>query len=277
MSEHTPILIVGAGPVGLALAGELGWRGIPCTLIEKTDGAIEQPKMDIVGPRTMEFCRRWGIADWVRDAPYPGDYPQDCVYVTGLNGYELGRERFPGAGAGDMPAAEPAEARARAAGHVRPDPAALRGHLSACAAALRHRADGVCGNRRWCRRADARRRDRRDRRHHGRLSGRHRRRRQPGARTRRHHHERQSGADLHHQRDVPLRGLSLAARQGPGLPVHLRRAGGHLAHHRGDQRRRPLPHVHRRLRRQGEPHRGRYPQRARAGHGARDSITRSCR
>ena len=63
MSEHTPVLIVGAGPVGLALAGELGWRGVACTLIEKTDGAIEQPKMDIVGPRTMEFCRRWGIAD----------------------------------------------------------------------------------------------------------------------------------------------------------------------------------------------------------------------
>ncbi|PWT91880.1 MAG: 2-polyprenyl-6-methoxyphenol hydroxylase [Proteobacteria bacterium] len=93
---HTPILIVGAGPVGLALAGELGWRGIPCTLIERSDGSIEQPKMDIVGVRTMEFCRRWGIADWVRDAPYPGDYPQDCIYVTGLDGYELGREPFPG-------------------------------------------------------------------------------------------------------------------------------------------------------------------------------------
>jgi 2-polyprenyl-6-methoxyphenol hydroxylase-like FAD-dependent oxidoreductase len=32
----------------------------------------------------------------VRDAPYPGDYPQDCVWITDLNGYELGRERFPG-------------------------------------------------------------------------------------------------------------------------------------------------------------------------------------
>jgi 2-polyprenyl-6-methoxyphenol hydroxylase-like FAD-dependent oxidoreductase len=95
MTEHTPVLVVGAGPVGLALAGDLGWRGVPCMLIEKGDGAIEQPKMDLVGPRTMEFCRRWGIADWVRDAPYPGDYPQDCVYVTALNGYELGRERFP--------------------------------------------------------------------------------------------------------------------------------------------------------------------------------------
>ncbi|MPZ56054.1 MAG: 2-polyprenyl-6-methoxyphenol hydroxylase [Rhizobiales bacterium] len=93
---HTPVLIVGAGPVGLALAGDLGWRGIACTLIEKGDGAIEQPKMDLVGIRTMEFCRRWGIADWVRDAPYPGDYPQDYVFLTALNGYELGREPFPG-------------------------------------------------------------------------------------------------------------------------------------------------------------------------------------
>ena len=96
LSDHTPVLIVGAGPVGLALAGDLGWRGVPCTLIEKTDGAIEQPKMDLIGVRTMEFCRRWGIADWVRDAPYPGDYPQDYVWLTALNGYELGREKFAG-------------------------------------------------------------------------------------------------------------------------------------------------------------------------------------
>jgi 2-polyprenyl-6-methoxyphenol hydroxylase-like FAD-dependent oxidoreductase len=96
MMERTPILIVGAGPVGLALAGDLGWRGVPCTLIEKSDGLIEQPKMDLVGVRTMEFCRRWGITDWVRDAPYPGDYPQDYVFLTGLNGFELGREPFPG-------------------------------------------------------------------------------------------------------------------------------------------------------------------------------------
>jgi 2-polyprenyl-6-methoxyphenol hydroxylase-like FAD-dependent oxidoreductase len=107
MRERTPVLIVGAGPVGLALVGELGWRGVACTLIEKTDGSIEQPKMDIVGPRTMEFCRRWGIADWVRDAPYPGDYPQDCVYVTSLDGYELGRERFPGRAQEKLPPQSP--------------------------------------------------------------------------------------------------------------------------------------------------------------------------
>ena len=96
MKNDIPVLIVGAGPVGLALAGDLGWRGVLCTLIEQGDGAIEQPKMDLVGVRTMEFCRRWGIADWVRDAPYPGDYPQDYVFLSGLNGFEFGREPFPG-------------------------------------------------------------------------------------------------------------------------------------------------------------------------------------
>ena len=52
--QKTPVLIVGAGPVGLALAGDLGWRGVPCVLIEKGDGLIEQPKMDLIGVRTME-------------------------------------------------------------------------------------------------------------------------------------------------------------------------------------------------------------------------------
>src|SRR5258707_317401 len=59
MTTNTPVLIVGAGPVGLALAGDLGWRGISCTLIEKGDGAVDHPKMDLIGVRTMEFCRRW--------------------------------------------------------------------------------------------------------------------------------------------------------------------------------------------------------------------------
>ena len=90
-----PVLIVGAGPVGLALAGDLGWRGRRCLVIEQSDGSIYQPRMDFVGVRTMEFCRRWGIVDWVEHSPYPRDYPQDNMYLTALNGYELGRERFP--------------------------------------------------------------------------------------------------------------------------------------------------------------------------------------
>ena len=89
------ILIVGGGPVGLALAGDLGWRGVACSLIEKGDGTVGQPKMDMVGIRSMEFCRRWGIVDGVEGAGYNRDYPQDCAWVTDLNGHEFGREPFP--------------------------------------------------------------------------------------------------------------------------------------------------------------------------------------
>jgi 2-polyprenyl-6-methoxyphenol hydroxylase-like FAD-dependent oxidoreductase len=96
--EPFPVLIVGGGPVGLALAGDLGWRGVRCLLVEQSDGSIFQPRQDLVGIRTMEFCRRWGIVAAVEGAPYPRDLAQDNVYVTSLAGYELGRERFPSMG-----------------------------------------------------------------------------------------------------------------------------------------------------------------------------------
>ncbi len=94
-AESSPVLIVGGGPVGLALAAELGWRGIACTLIEQGDGAIVTPKMNEVNVRTMELCRRWGIADQVHACPFPPDYPLDVAFVTSLAGYELGRMSRP--------------------------------------------------------------------------------------------------------------------------------------------------------------------------------------
>jgi 2-polyprenyl-6-methoxyphenol hydroxylase-like FAD-dependent oxidoreductase len=94
-ARFRPVVIIGGGPVGLALAGELGWRGIACLLVEKTDGAIFQPKMDLVGVRTMEFCRRWGIVPWVEATPYTRSYKQDCLWVSSVAGWEFGREPFP--------------------------------------------------------------------------------------------------------------------------------------------------------------------------------------
>ena len=93
--QETPVLIAGGGPVGLALATELGWRGIPCTLIEQTDGSIHLPKMNEINSRTMEFCRRWGIADQVMNCRFPADHPMDVVFMTSLGGYELGRMERP--------------------------------------------------------------------------------------------------------------------------------------------------------------------------------------
>lgn len=91
--ERVPVVIVGAGPVGLALAGELAWRGQRVIVLERSDGTIVQPRMDLVGVRTMEFCRRWGLVEAVEASRYNRALAQDNVYVTSLTGFELGRER----------------------------------------------------------------------------------------------------------------------------------------------------------------------------------------
>ncbi|HKT20081.1 MAG TPA: FAD-dependent monooxygenase [Stellaceae bacterium] len=94
-TSELPVLIVGGGPVGLALAAELGWQGIRCLLIEQGDGVVKTPKMNEVNTRSMELCRRWGLADQVLDTPFPLDWPKDVVFVTSMSGYELGRVARP--------------------------------------------------------------------------------------------------------------------------------------------------------------------------------------
>jgi 2-polyprenyl-6-methoxyphenol hydroxylase-like FAD-dependent oxidoreductase len=80
----TQVLIVGAGPVGLTLAIDLGKRGVRCTLIEKNDAPLGYPKMERCNPRTMEIFRRLGLADMVRAAGYPPDWPMDTYLLFDL-------------------------------------------------------------------------------------------------------------------------------------------------------------------------------------------------
>jgi 2-polyprenyl-6-methoxyphenol hydroxylase-like FAD-dependent oxidoreductase len=91
INHEIPVLIVGGGPVGLGLAADLGWRGIECMLVEQGDGTIFHPRANTVNSRTMEHCRRWGIAARVRSAGTPPDFPSNILYVTTLQGYELAR------------------------------------------------------------------------------------------------------------------------------------------------------------------------------------------
>ena len=90
---QSPVLIVGAGPVGLTLAIDLAWRGIDVTVVETRDrGARPEPKCNHVAARTMEIFRRLGIADKIRNAGLPSDYPHDICYRTSFTGQELTRE-----------------------------------------------------------------------------------------------------------------------------------------------------------------------------------------
>ena len=89
---QTRVLIVGAGPVGLAVAIELGHRSIPCVLIERNERVGYAPRAKTTNVRTREHLRRWGIAGALRDAsPLGIDYPSNVVFVTRLCGYELAR------------------------------------------------------------------------------------------------------------------------------------------------------------------------------------------
>src|SRR5499426_2967517 len=78
------VIIVGAGPVGLTLAIDLGRRGVRCVLLEQKHAPQFLPKMERCNARTMEIYRRLGIAQKVRDAGFPRDVPMDVFIVTSL-------------------------------------------------------------------------------------------------------------------------------------------------------------------------------------------------
>ena len=95
LETGTSVLIVGGGPVGLALAADLGSRNISCILAERRDGSVPLPKMNMVSGRTMEFCRKWGIAADVRRLSIPEDFPRTILFATSANGYEVARFEYP--------------------------------------------------------------------------------------------------------------------------------------------------------------------------------------
>jgi flavin-dependent monooxygenase StaC len=93
-TTHTDVLVIGAGPVGLALALDLRHRGVATIVAEATDGTIDHPRVGTVGPRSMEHFRTWGVADRIRGAGWPDDHPLDVCWVTSLGGHEIQRLDF---------------------------------------------------------------------------------------------------------------------------------------------------------------------------------------
>ncbi|HLH68927.1 MAG TPA: FAD-dependent monooxygenase [Candidatus Dormibacteraeota bacterium] len=92
---ETQVVIVGAGPVGLTLALDLGRRGVRCLLIEREEHSIQLPRMERCNPRTMEIFRRLGIAEAIRDAGLPRDAPMDVFLAPSLSSPPLAHLPYP--------------------------------------------------------------------------------------------------------------------------------------------------------------------------------------
>ena len=90
-----PVVIAGAGPVGLTLALELEHHGIGALLVERNTSTTRHPKMDITNGRSMELFRRLGVVDYLRKAAVPADHQTVVTWVTKLSGWELTRFTYP--------------------------------------------------------------------------------------------------------------------------------------------------------------------------------------
>jgi len=76
------VLIVGAGPVGLNLAVDLGRRGVACRIIDKALAPLKYCRAIGVTPRTLEVFERFGVARQVIDAG---------LWITGMRSVVAGR------------------------------------------------------------------------------------------------------------------------------------------------------------------------------------------
>jgi len=66
-----PVIIIGAGPVGLSASMALSRQGIDNIVIEKHPSTSIHPKARGVNVRTMELCRIWGVEQQIRQSELP--------------------------------------------------------------------------------------------------------------------------------------------------------------------------------------------------------------
>jgi 2-polyprenyl-6-methoxyphenol hydroxylase-like FAD-dependent oxidoreductase len=93
---ETTVLIIGGGPVGMTLAIDLAWRGVDVTVVEtRAAGQAVAVKCNQISSRSMEVFRRLGLADKLREAGLPENYPVDVVSATTVTGIELSRLSLP--------------------------------------------------------------------------------------------------------------------------------------------------------------------------------------
>ncbi|MEY2245565.1 FAD-dependent oxidoreductase [Streptomyces sp. BF23-18] len=75
------VLVVGAGPTGLALGADLARRGVDALVVERADGLFPGSRGKGIQPRTMEVFDDLGVLDAIRAAG--GGYPVGMIWQDG--------------------------------------------------------------------------------------------------------------------------------------------------------------------------------------------------
>ena len=88
---EVPVLIVGAGPAGLALSAALSRYGVGHLLVERHRGTAHTPRAHIINQRTVEILRHLGISDRFHAVATPQHLMASNLWVTTLAGLEVAR------------------------------------------------------------------------------------------------------------------------------------------------------------------------------------------
>jgi len=94
-AEPFDVIVAGAGPAGFCTAIDLGRRGVNCLLLERRPATAPWPKMDRTNARSMEFFRRIGIADRIRELGFPSEMSMDVFLMTRLSEPPVAVLQFP--------------------------------------------------------------------------------------------------------------------------------------------------------------------------------------
>lgn len=97
MIRDTDVLVVGAGPTGLALGIDLARRGVAALVVERAEALFPGSRGKGIQPRTMEVFDDLGVLDAIRAAG--GTYPVGMIWQDGRR---VGEHRM-------FDAAEPSE------------------------------------------------------------------------------------------------------------------------------------------------------------------------